>query len=54
MPLGESQFDVAFVTISKERGNSDSGRDRPTGGGSGPPSPNEKKKKKRKKNYLAP
>ena len=34
--------------VSKEGGNSDSGRDRPTGGprGSGPPWPKEKKEKK--------
>ena len=45
MPLGESQSGVASVMVSKEGGNSDSGRDRPTGGprGSGPPWPKEKK-----------
>ena len=38
--------------VSKEGGNSDSGRDRPTGGprGLGPPWPKEKKEKK----YLEP
>ena len=52
MPLGESQSGVASVMVSKEGGNSDSGRDRPTGGprGSGPPWPKEKKGKK----YLEP
>ena len=47
MPLGESQSGVASVMVSKEGGNSDSGRDRPTGGprGSGPPWPKEKKEK---------
>ena len=53
MPLGESQSDVASITVSKEGGNSDSGRDRPTRGGGGawpkgkkifrPPSPKKKK-----------
>ena len=49
MPLGESQSGVASVMVSKEGGNSDSGRDRPTGGprGSGPPWPKEKKGKKK-------
>ena len=48
MPLGESQSGVASVMVSKEGGNSDSGRDRPTGGprGLGPPWPKEKKDKK--------
>ena len=48
MPLGESQSGVASVMVSKEGGNSGSGRDRPTGGprGLGPPWPKEKKEKK--------
>ena len=48
MPLGESQSGVASVMVSKEGGNSDSGRDRPTGGprGSGPPLAQRKKGKK--------
>ena len=52
MPLGESQSGVASVMVSKEGGNSGSGRDRPTGGprGLGPPWPKEKKEKK----YLEP
>ena len=50
MPLGESQSGVASVMVSKEGGNSDSGRDRPTGGprGSGPPLAQRKKGKKKK------
>ena len=46
MPLGESQSGVASVMVSKEGGNSGSGRDRPTGGprGLGPPWPKEKKR----------
>ena len=48
MPLGESQSGVASITVSKEGGNSDSGRDKPTGGprGPGPPWHKEKKGKK--------
>ena len=44
MPLGESQSGVASITVSKEGGNSDSGRDRPTKGGPGP----------KEKKYLGP
>ena len=44
MPLGESQSGVASITVSKEGGNSDSGRDRPTKGGLGP----------KEKKYLGP
>ena len=52
MPLSESQSGVASITVSKEGGNSDSGRDRPTRGGGAwpkgkkifrPPSPKKKK-----------
>ena len=53
MPLGESQSDVAFVTISKERGNSDSGRDKPTRGARGP-GPPLAQRKKGKKIFWAP
>ena len=52
MPLGESQFGVISVTVSKEWENSDSGRDRPIGGPRGlrPPLAQRKKGKK----YLGP
>ena len=44
LPLGESQSGVAFITVSKEGDNSDSGRDRPTKGAPGP----------KEKKYLGP
>ena len=44
LPLSESQSSVASITVSKEGGNSNSGRDRPTKGGPGP----------KEKKYLGP